>query len=182
MTLSKISNARFWIQNSFNSRIYSRKFSAVGSGLVIDGKPKIHGSGKIIAGRNLYLRSFVSPTELYADKGASLIIGDNVSINEAIISAQQLIEIGDETMIGKAVIQDTDWHGLDGNDSKIMPVRIMKHVWIGLNAIILRGVTIGNDAIVAAGAVVTQDVDANTIVAGNPAKLIGKTTGYTRNL
>ena len=53
-------------------------------------------------------------------------------------------------------------------------------MWIGVHAIILKGVTVGDGAIIGAGAVVTRDVEANTIVAGNPAKFIRKTKGYTR--
>ena len=55
---------------------------------------------------------------------------------------------------------------------KIAPVRIGDKAWIGFNAIILKGVTVGEGAIVAAGAVVTKDVPPYTIVAGNPARVI----------
>ena len=180
--ITRIRGSKNWLQCKYKTLICSRKFYEVGEGLRIDGQLKIHGSGKILAGRNLYIRALLSPTELYADEGASVIIGDDVSINEAIISAQNLIEIGDETIIGKAIIYDTDWHGVDGEKPKIAPVRVGKHVWIGMQAIILKGVTIGDNAIIGAGAVVTNDVEANTIVGGVPAKFIRKTQGYTRKL
>ena len=53
-----------------------------------------------------------------------------------------------------------------------MPITIGENVWIGCRALILKGVTIGDGAVVAAGAVVTKDVPANCVVAGNPAKII----------
>ena len=177
--MSKIHNIKVWLQHGINRRIYTRKFYRVGSGLVIDGKLKVHGQGKVSAGNNLYIRGAVSSTELYADKGAAIVIGDNVSINEAVISAQQLIEIGDETIVGEAIIHDSDWHGIDGHETKTASVKIGRHVWIGIWAIILKGVTIGDNSIIGAGAIVTSDIEANTIVAGNPAKPIGKTKGYT---
>ena len=59
------------------------------------------------------------------------------------------------------------------------PIVIKNNVWIGMAAIILKGVTIGEGAIVAAGAVVTRDVPAHTIVAGVPAKVIKKDVFYT---
>ena len=99
----------------------------------------------------------------------------------AIISSKVKIEIGDSTIIGHQVLMfDTDFHGIDGHETNQEPIIIGKHVWIAARAIILKGVTIGDNAIVAAGSVVTKDVAENTIVAGNPATQIGVTkTGYT---
>lgn len=62
----------------------------------------------------------------------------------------------------------------DWSTVKSAPVKICNKVWIGFNAIILKGVTIGEGAIVAAGAVVTKDVPAWTVVAGNPATIVKK--------
>ena len=180
--MRNLANAKCWVNSKVNNLIYTRKFYALGRGLNVIGNLKVHGPGKIMAGRNLNFRAVVSMTELYADKGASILIGDNVTINEgSIISAQQLIEIGDESIIAGAIIYDTDWHGIDGEKTKTAPVHIGKHVWIGMRTIILKGVTIGDNSIVGAGSIVTEDVAANTIVAGNPAKQIKKTTGYTCN-
>jgi acetyltransferase-like isoleucine patch superfamily enzyme len=175
--------AKAWVLNKYKFMIYSHRFHSVGAGLQVDGKLKIHGPGKIVAGRNLYFKSVTGVTELYAGQDASITIGDHVAINEgSIISAQTLIEIGAESIIGGAIIYDTDWHGIDGEKNKTAPVHIGKHVWIGMHAIILKGVTIGDNAIIGAGSVVTSNVEANTLVAGNPAKAIRKTTGYTRDL
>jgi acetyltransferase-like isoleucine patch superfamily enzyme len=98
-----------------------------------------------------------------------------------VIAAVKEISIGDNTIIGiQTVIYDTDWHGIDGAKVKVEPVSIGKNVWIGARAIILKGVKIGDNAVVAAGSVVTHDVEANTLVAGNPAGFVKNTMGYTR--
>jgi acetyltransferase-like isoleucine patch superfamily enzyme len=69
-----------------------------------------------------------------------------------IISSKVKIEIGNSTLIGHQVLMfDTDFHGIDGSETKQGPLKIGKHVWIAARAIILKGVTIGDNAIVAAG-------------------------------
>ena len=86
------------------------------------------------------------------------------------------ITLGDETLVGHNVVFATLNHGFapeDRGTTYPKPIRTGKKVWIGANATILPGVTIGDHAIVAAGAVVTKDVPANVIVGGVPAKVIG---------
>ena len=92
------------------------------------------------------------------------------------INAAESITIGDSCMIANgAYITDSDWHGIYDRVSHAQvskPVVIADNVWIGDHATILKGVTVGENSVVAAGAVVTKDVAANTIVAGNPATII----------
>jgi acetyltransferase-like isoleucine patch superfamily enzyme len=158
---------------------YNRKFSSIGKGFDFKGKSWVHGQGMIQTGKGLILCGKV---ELWAGENAMIILGDHVLINGGvIISARNRIEVGDFTLIGHQVLMfDSDWHGIDGHEAKEGPVRIGKHVWIGARAIILKGVTIGDNAIIGANSVVTKDIAENTIVAGNPASQIGMTkTGYT---
>ena len=84
------------------------------------------------------------------------------------------IKIGKDVAIAREVIiRDTDAHDVVGKPhEKVKPVVIGDHVWIGAKAMIMKGVTIGEGAIVAAGAVVTKDVPPKTIVAGVPARVI----------
>lgn len=109
---------------------------------------------------------------------ARLVIGDGVRIGDHLhLNVQQQVEIGDRVEISWAVtIMDTDFHRiteLDGSQRRhTTPVRIGEHALIGARSVILKGVSIGPGAIVAAGSVVTKDVPANWIVAGNPAKPI----------
>lgn len=115
---------------------------------------------------------------------AKLIIGNYVGISGAYICSTNSIKIGDYVNIGVgAKIYDTDFHpinyrerrknpGFDLNKIQHAPIFIEDDVWIGANAIILKGVTIGKKSIIAAGSVVTRDIPANTIAAGNPARVI----------
>lgn len=90
------------------------------------------------------------------------------------------IKIGNNVAIARdVIIRDTDAHEItNSKHEKTKAVIIGNHVWIGTRAIIMKGVTIGDGAIVAAGAVVTKDVPKNSIVAGVPAKVIRKNINW----
>ena len=110
-------------------------------------------------------------------EGAELTI-TNMAVNTGLqISCQEKITIGDGAIIAtQVIIRDNDAHTVvyqDGSSNALSkPINIGKHVWIGTRAIILKGVNIGDGAVIAAGAVVTKDVPERTIVAGIPAKVI----------
>lgn len=112
----------------------------------------------------------------YTDCGKNISIGKHVFINMGCkFQDQGGISIGDGSLIGHNVVLATLNHAAAPEDRGSMipaPIRIGKHVWIGANATILPGITIGDGAIVAAGAVVTKNVPENTIVGGVPAKVI----------
>lgn len=112
----------------------------------------------------------------YADFGKNITIGKEVFINSGChLQDQGGIEIGDGAMIGHNVVIATVNHDLDpANNRKnhYTPVKIGSHVWIGSNATILPGVTIGDWAVVAAGAVVTKDVPELTVAGGVPARVL----------
>nr|WP_294492931.1 sugar O-acetyltransferase [uncultured Mediterraneibacter sp.] len=112
----------------------------------------------------------------YTDCGKNIHIGKNVFINCCChFQDQGGITIGDGTLIGSHVVLATINHEKDPEkrgDNIPAPIRIGRNVWIGSHASILPGVTIGDGAIVAAGAVVTKDVPAYTIAGGVPAKVI----------
>ena len=120
-------------------------------------------------------------------------VGDFSMLNGALIMAEEHIEIGSYCMMSWNVgIADSDFHPLDATKRKIdtmalapfykdrpprpvlktAPVIIRDNVWIGMNAVILKGVTIGENSVVAAGAVVTKSVPENVVVAGNPAIIV----------
>ena len=109
--------------------------------------------------------------------GGMLSLGRNSYMNASLIQCASTIAIGDNCAIASDVlIQDTDFHPMldeEGNEKTYTkPISIGNHVWICAKATILKGVTIGDGAIVAAGAVVTKDVPAYTLVGGNPAHVI----------
>lgn len=112
----------------------------------------------------------------YTNFGKFIRIGKKVFINHACSFLDMGgITIEDEVLIGPKVNLITENHPIDPNDRRTLitkPVTIKRKAWIGAGATILPGVTVGENAIVAAGAVVSRDVPDNTIVGGVPAKVI----------
>ena len=121
-------------------------------------------------------RSFRMFPPFYTDFGKNITIGKDVFINSGChFQDQGGIEIGDGALIGHNVVLATINHDLNPKENRknhYAPIRIGAHVWIGSNATILPGVTIGDYAVVAAGAVVTRDVPAMTVVGGVPAGVL----------
>ena len=112
----------------------------------------------------------------YTNFGRFITIGKNVFINHACSFLDMGgITIEDNVLIGPKVNLITENHPLNPTDRKTLickPIAIKRNAWIGAAATILPGVTIGENAVVAAGAVVSTDVEPNTIVGGVPAKFI----------
>lgn len=112
----------------------------------------------------------------YTECGKNLKIGNNVFINaNCRFQDNGGIDIGEDTMIGQNVTIVTLNHDINPKTRKNttpQPVKVGKNVWIGADCTILPGVAIEDNAIVGAGSVVTKSVSKNTVVAGNPAKLI----------
>lgn len=112
----------------------------------------------------------------YTNFGRFITIGKNVFINHACSFLDMGgITIEDHVLIGPKVNLVTENHPIDPNDRKSLickPIVIKRNAWIGAAATILPGVTVGENSIVAAGAVVNTDVAANTMVGGVPAKFI----------
>jgi acetyltransferase-like isoleucine patch superfamily enzyme len=129
---------------------------------------------------------------LLCDSGLGVIeIGDLVYIgDDVIISTRERIRVGSRTMISHGVqIFDNDAHPIDPRDRHAdylnliegrprvhlipsRPVEIGEDCWIGINSIVLKGTKIGNRSIIAAGSVVTSDIGADCVAAGNPARIV----------
>lgn len=114
---------------------------------------------------------------LYCDHGLNIRVGRNVFINQAcMLNDIGGIEIGDDVMIGPRVSLLTAGHPLDPGRRRrqivAAPIVIERNVWLGTGATVLQGVTVGSDAVVAAGAIVTRDVPPRTLVAGVPARVL----------
>ena len=112
----------------------------------------------------------------FTNFGRYISIGKNVFINHACSFLDMGgITIGDNVLIGPKVNLVSENHPIDPSQRKSLigkPIIIKNNAWLGAGATILPGITVGENSIVAAGAIVTKDVPDNTIVAGNPAKPI----------
>jgi acetyltransferase-like isoleucine patch superfamily enzyme len=112
----------------------------------------------------------------YSDFGKNITLGKRIFINSGCkFQDQGGVVIGDDCLIGHNTVMATLNHDLSPNRRADMhPARIVvgRNVWIGSNATILPGVTIGDNAVVAAASVVTKDVPENAVVVGSPARVV----------
>lgn len=161
-----------------------------GKNFRIDGRVLIWASrkGTIRLGDNVIINSRVgsnlvgltNPAIFECIDNGAIIIGNGSGLSAPVLSSRSSITIGENVKIGGNVrIFDHDYHALDfqkrrgkedGDDVKTAPVIIGNDVFVGTNALILKGVTIGDRAIIGAGTVVSRDVPADEIWVGNPAK------------
>lgn len=166
--------------------LFKARCQKVGKNLQIpNGIPLVIGSHlKIILGDNVTIqRSTIGASKVFDEP--VFIIGNNTSINYGTtISVSKEIIIGNDCMIsGGCMIMDSDDHPVDPvtrakklpvDPSDVKPVKIGNNVWIGANSTILKGVTIGDNSIVATHSVVTKNIPTNCIFGNEPAKLIKK--------
>lgn len=165
-----------------------------GKSFVLKGVPVIYSvkNSKISIGDNCCVKSsFLSNlVGLYSRtiivtraEGAKIVIGDNVGISGATIYARKGVEIGDNTMVGGNVkILDNDFHPIEIEDRhkqdksliKAKEIKIGKNCFIGCNSIILKGTVLGDNCVVGAGAVVSGKFEPNSVIVGNPAKVVKK--------
>ena len=122
---------------------------------------------------------------VYSEHGLSIRVGRNVFINQGCtLNDIGGIEIGDDVLIGPRVSLITSGHPLDPNQRRrqivAAPIVIQRNVWLCAGAMVLQGVTVGEDSVVAAGAVVTRDVPPGTLVAGVPAQVVRPISAYDR--
>ena len=114
----------------------------------------------------------------YTDFGKNIIIGRNVFINAGCkFQDQGGITIDEGALIGHGVVLATLDHDLDPAKRQQLhpaPIHIGRRVWIGSNVVVTKGVTIGDNSVIAAGAVVTKDIPANVVAGGVPARILKK--------
>lgn len=147
-------------------------------------------SNSEIQRRRDFLRTFVAKLDegaminspFYMEFANHLEMGVNSFINyDCIMLNNAMVKLGDNVLVGPKVSFYTAIHPIDAKQREqwlvyAKPITVEDNVWIGGSATILGGVTIGKNAIVGAGAVVTKDVEPNTIVVGNPARVLRKIT------
>ena len=171
---------------------------AIGRGWDIHGIVYILNEGKISIGLNFLGNSSRNANPIGGDtilrlvvrKKGELIIGDNVGISNSTVVCWNKIEIEDNVFIGgDCKIWDTDFHSTHPNERrhedninvKTAEIKICEYAFIGGGVTILKGVTIGRNAVVAAGSVVTKSIPDNEIWGGNPAGYIRKLQFEDRN-
>ncbi len=114
------------------------------------------------------------------DRGAVIEIGAGTFVNHRTeLVAHERVRIGRDCLLAwDVLVLDSDSHAVDGA-AVTAPVTVGDRVWIGCRATVLKGVTIGDGAVVAAGAVVVHDVPARALVAGNPARVVREDVTWT---
>jgi len=158
------------------SRWKLRHCTSTGPLCRVEGRILVANGGDLCLGERVRIRATHLPVELASMPGGKLRIGDRTFINSGVsICAQASVSIGSDCAIGNlSLIMDTDFH-VPGNllaRPPAQPVVIEDGVWLGARVTVLKGVTIGQGAVVAAGAVVTRDVPPRTLVGGVPARVI----------
>ena len=158
-------------------RLYLRRCTC-GPYVRVVGRPflRIAPGGRIVLGERVRIISQITRAELAVGHGARLEIGARTFLNYGCsLGATQLIRIGERCLIGNYVnVIDSNFHDLAHRDRlpESKPVIIEDDAWLGTRAIVLPGVHIGRGAVVGAGSVVTEDVPAWSVVAGNPARIV----------
>ena len=152
---------------------------AIGADFISNGHIRLGGPGRIRIGDrcNAWARAETNVLLTFSP-GAVITIGNNVRLNGAGLQAASGISVGDDCILGSCTIVDTDHHPVgitrrtSGDLPVTAPITIGRNVWVAGMAAVLKGVTIGDDSVVAFGAIVTSDVPAGVVVAGNPARVV----------
>lgn len=154
------------------------RHAELGSRVRVSGRPRVMAAGTMRIGNNVQIYSTLARTELVAAKGATLEIGRRTLVNwgTSIVALDRVV-IGDDCHIGThCLILDNAFHEVDPDRRLERPpsksVTIGDNVWLGARVIVMPGVTIGRDAVVGAGSVVTGDVPPRTLAAGVPARVV----------
>jgi maltose O-acetyltransferase len=167
-----------WRLKKLGIRWQLKQVQKIGEEIELNGPVIIRNSGTIEIGDQVILDSkWYKPIYIQLSRPeAKLTIENNAFINFGTeISLVKEVFIGAYSMISiDCLIYDTDWHSLDGldRDVPVAATRIGRGVWLGARVIVMKGVTIGDNTVVAANSVVTQDLPNNVLAGGNPAKVI----------
>jgi acetyltransferase-like isoleucine patch superfamily enzyme len=163
---------------AMKAQIYLHRCEALPPSVRVLGRAhaEVYGDGAIRFGDRCLVRGTLIPSEFIAYNHGCIEIGERTFVNYGVsISAHLSVRIGRSCHIGQlTIINDNDFHSIE--DKYVLPpskaVVIEDRVWLGARVIVLKGVHIGQDSVVAAGSVVTSDVPPRSIVAGVPARLL----------
>jgi acetyltransferase-like isoleucine patch superfamily enzyme len=172
----------WWMSKFLFSPMLRARCERVGPGLNVTSAPYIRGHARISIGRACTFSGFSVHTGRFVDE-PELTFGDECFVaGQVHFTVNKRITIGNHVLIaGRADLQDSDGHpsdperrmrGADLDAADIAPVTIQDYAWIGRNAHVLKGVTVGRGAVVAAGSVVVSDVPDGAIAMGVPARIL----------
>jgi len=169
----------FWRLKRLGIRWQLRGVQKIGADIELRGPVIIRSRGTIEIGNRVFFDScWHKPIYISVPcANARLVIEEAAYINYgAEISLLKEVVIGAYSMISiDCLIYDTDWHNLDGQDGSEIPAaptRIGRGAWLGARVTVLKGVTIGDNTVVAANSVVTRDLPDGVLAAGNPARVV----------
>lgn len=159
---------------------YSQRIK-IGKNVIANFRLKISGPGRVEIGGDVNLWSFAEKTSLLTySPEASIRIGDGCRMNGATLQARREIVVGEKCLLGSTIIMDNDFHHVDPlrrfdkNDILTKPVKIGNNVWLCGQSAVLKGVTIGDNSVIAFRALVTKDIPDNSVAVGNPAQVLEK--------
>jgi acetyltransferase-like isoleucine patch superfamily enzyme len=159
-----------------NAQVRMRGKAAVPLSVRLHGRVHFRAGGDVTFGHGVSLVGTVVPIEIVCHEGSHISIGDHTFINYGTsITAYREVSIGRHCLLGHHLrIIDRNEHGLEQREMAppAAPVLIDDRVWIGAHVTIFPGVRIGRNSAIGAGSVVTNDVPANCIAAGNPARVL----------
>ena len=153
----------------------------IGSAFRVYGKMIVRGPGKVRIGSNFYVDGLTNNHVCLSVgvPGALIEFGDNCGLNGTVLQCSRHIRVGDWSNIADAYITDTPAHTLSRNRRQLgsidisgVPVEIKQNVWVSTKVVILHGVTIGENSVIAACSLIRKDVPPNVMVAGNPQKIV----------
>ena len=183
-------NTPYYVKRFFVAlnRFYVRRFIVPQFDSIGEGLEVAHPRQLVIFGRDIrigrYAHMIAAPDNVIRfttwpgkSHSGKITIGDYCLISPGVrISSVQSVQIGDNVMLAaNAYISDSDWHGIYNRIRPFRctkPVVIENNVWLGERVIVNKGVTIGENSVIGAGSVVTKNIPANSVAAGNPARII----------
>jgi len=151
----------------------------IGRDFLCNGHLTLSGPGSIVVGDHVNAWARAERNVLQTFSGGAVIeIGDNVRLNGAGVQAASAVRVGRDCILGSCTLVDTDHHAVGverrapGAAPETAPITLEENVWVAGFATVLKGVRVGRDSVVGFGAVVSSDVPAGVVVAGNPARVV----------
>lgn len=153
---------------------YGRRLR-LGRGVMLIGRLSLRGGTRLELGDHVRVRRRV-----IVNGGGVARVGAHTLLNGCWLGATRSVTVGDWCLISDCDISDSDFHNLPPRlrhhrpalEAAFAPVVIGRNAWVGARAMVLKGVHVGDDSVVGAGAVVREDVPAGVVVAGNPARVV----------